>query len=146
MGRRKAREIALKILYAYDAEEGSKIQDCINAFWSLYPKCPKDVKEYAESLVINTIERIDKIDNIISVYIKNWKLNRLALIDRNILRIGTYELLYEALDERIIINEAVELAKKYGDAESYQLVNGILDSINKKYRCKHIEVEKAKVN
>lgn len=132
--RRKARELALKILYAYDVKGSSDIKECINGFWSIYPNCPEDIKEYARLLVIGTIERIKKIDNIIIGYIKNWKIERLALVDRNILRLATYELLFEALDEKIIINEAIEIAKKYGDAESYQFINAILDAVSKKYK------------
>lgn len=142
--RRKARELALKILYAYDVKGSSDIKECINGFWSIYPNCPEDIKEYARLLVIGTIERIKKIDNIIIGYIKNWKIERLALVDKNILRLATYELLFEALDEKIIINEAIEIAKKYGDAESYQFINAILDAVSKK--CKGMSSKIMKVN
>lgn len=141
--RRKARELALKILYAYDAKKSLDIKECINEFWSMYPDCPKDIKEYVELLAIGTIERIKKIDNIIIGYIKNWTIERLALIDRNILRLAIYELLYEALDEKIIINEAIEIAKKYGDIEAYQFINAVLDAISKRYRTINSKIIKA---
>ncbi len=146
MRRRKSREIALKMLYAYEMSQSNDIKEYLNSFWDFYPNCPDDIKEYAELLFNNTVARINKIDNIISEYIKNWKMERIALIDKNILRLATYELLYEALDKKIIINEAVEIAKKYGSSESYQFINAILDIISKKYIDNDYKVIKAKAS
>jgi N utilization substance protein B len=133
--RRRAREYALKMLYASDVGQFKEADDCLAMFWTLSRNCPDDIKKYAETLMRGTLERIQRIDAIICEYIKNWKLERIAPIDRNILRLGIYELLYEALDEKIIIDEAVEIAKKYGSSDSFQFINAILDAVNKKYRC-----------
>lgn len=132
--RRKAREYALKILYALDIQNDDKIDDCLAMLDSIYAHCPKEIKEYAESLAKGTLNHLDTIDKYISDYIRNWKIERMSPIDRNILRLGIYELLYEALDEKIIIDEAVEIAKKYGSNDSFQFINAVLDAINKNTR------------
>ncbi|OGF61463.1 MAG: transcription antitermination factor NusB [Candidatus Fischerbacteria bacterium RBG_13_37_8] len=137
--RRRAREYALKMLYASDVGQFKEADECLSQFWTLSNNCPDDIKQYAETLMRGALGHLQAIDAIISEYIKNWTLERIAPIDRNILRLGIYELLYEALDEKIIIDEAVEIAKKYASADSFQFINAILDAVNKKYRCTVVE-------
>jgi N utilization substance protein B len=88
------------------------------------------IKEFAISLARGTLEHIKTIDAAISSHAQNWHLERMAVIDRNIMRMACYELLYvNDIPAKVSINEAVDLAKKYGDTESGKFVNGILDKI-----------------
>lgn len=141
MGKRHlARECALKILYAIDVNETSKIDDCISKVWSILPNYSNEVKEYAEELVRGAFKYKELIDKIISNYIRDWTLDRISIIDRNILRLGIYELLYEALDDRIIMDEAIEIAKKYGSYDSFQFINAIMDAVNKNLKNKEKKI------
>jgi len=131
-----ARECALKILYRIEiAKESadSSVQD----FWSKSGKSiNKDVRDFTDSLVRGTVENIKAIDEVISKYADNWNISRMAVIDRNIMRMAVYEMLYrDDIPPNVSINEAIELAKKYGDVDSGKFVNGILDKI-KKTECK----------
>ena len=90
------------------------------------------VKDFANALVKGTFEHLEDIDKLISTYAKNWQLKRMAVIDKNIIRMGAFELLFlKDTPPKVALNEAVELAKRYGDIESSKFVNGILDRINK---------------
>ena len=92
----------------------------------------KEVQKFATELVKGTVKHLDEINDLISSYAKNWQMKRMAVIDRNVIRMGSFELLFlEDIPPKVSINEAVELAKKYGDIESSKFVNGILDKIHK---------------
>lgn len=129
--RTQAREAALQILYQRE------IRNCnaelvFDQFWQDQNPEGNDVKDYARRLVFGVDRQCAEIDQKISSYATNWQLRRMAVIDRNILRIGVFELLYtDDIPPKVSINEAVELAKKYGDLESSKFVNGILDKIHK---------------
>jgi N utilization substance protein B len=130
--RTKAREFALQVLYQIDitcAEPGA----CLEDFWKgRENKAEPEVREFAEKAVFGTIEHKEDIDRVISEAAQNWGLDRMAVVDRNILRLTTYELLYrDDIPPKVSINEAIEIAKKYGDRDSGKFVNGILDKINK---------------
>lgn len=128
--RTKARECALQILYQIDIRKDPP-EELIAEFWET-EEAESEVKDFAEVLVKGTVTNTKKIDEVISKYASNWKLNRMAVIDRNVLRMATYELLFcEDIPPKVSINEAVDLAKKFGDMESGKFVNGILDKINK---------------
>jgi N utilization substance protein B len=91
-----------------------------------------EVSDFASSLVLGTLKNLKRIDEAITSYASNWKLSRMAVIDRNVLRLATYELLFcDDIPRKVSINEAVDLAKKFGDMESGKFVNGILDKISK---------------
>jgi transcription antitermination factor NusB len=125
-----ARECALKILYRIEIAKDSA-ESSIRDFWSQKDH-DQDMKDFADSLVKGTHENLSKIDEIISRHADNWKLKRMAVIDKNILRMGTFELLYMSeIPVKVSINEAIELAKKYGDIDSGKFVNGVLDKIRK---------------
>jgi len=95
---------------------------------SLDDKAKDDAKRY----VRNIFENLKDIDSIISQYLENWTLDRLSSVDRNVLRLGTYELLYESdVPIEVTIDEAIEIAKKYGTENSGKFVNGVLDKIAK---------------
>ncbi len=126
-----ARDWALKILYQTEMTARS-IDSMAEAFWA--DEGPKDpeIIEFCKRLVGGVQENLKAIDEKISQYATNWQLKRMAVIDRNILRLGVFELHYAPdIPPKVTINEAVELAKKYGDLESGKFVNGILDKIHK---------------
>ncbi len=128
--RTRAREYALKILYQIDITKET-YQDVCDNFW-VDIKIEKVIREFAERIVNGTMETIVHIDETITRYAANWQIKRMAVVDRNILRLATYELLFlQDIPPKVSINEAVEIAKKYGDIESGKFVNGILDKINK---------------
>lgn len=129
--RTKARDYALKFLYQIDITKDSVDND-FEEFWQNQEELDFEVKEFANSLIRGTTENLNDIDKKISGYATNWQLKRMAVIDRNILRLATYELIYlKDIPPNVSINEAVDLAKKYGDIESGRFVNGVLDKINK---------------
>ncbi|MBN1405833.1 MAG: transcription antitermination factor NusB [Candidatus Omnitrophica bacterium] len=132
--RSRAREIALQILYELDIRK-EDFAKFLEDFWQRpegYASAEEEVKDFATSLAGGTIKNMERIDSTISSYAQNWQLKRMAVIDRNIIRMGAYELLFlKDVPPKVSINEAVELAKKYGDTESSKFVNGILDRINK---------------
>ena len=131
--RRRAREFALQILFQQDInrnnwEEGLKL------FWELTPADP-DVVTFTNVLVRGTIEHLKEIDHLIKKYAQNWDINRMAVVDRNLLRFSIYELLYfEEIPPKVTINEAIELAKTFGTQESGRFINGILDRICKELK------------
>lgn len=129
--RTQAREMALIILYQREITRFD-IQAVVDAFWQTTESVESDVREFAERLVFGVNQNLDTIDDKVSSYATNWQLKRMAVIDRNILRLGLYELLFaEDIPPKVTINEAVELAKNFGDVESSKFVNGILDKIHK---------------
>lgn len=129
--RTKAREHALKILYAIDITKDTP-RKCSDDFWQSSDEKDGDVKAFANSLVLGVCGARKAIDKLISDYATNWQLDRMAVIDRNILRFAVYELLYmEDIPPKVAINEAIDIAKKYGDKDSGKFVNGVLDKINK---------------
>ena len=96
-----------------------------------------DVKDFATQLVNITIGHRREIDQVIESCAEHWKMDRMAVVDRNILRLGTCEILYcDDVPMRVAINESIELAKKFGDSESSRFVNGILDQVAKKHNAK----------
>jgi len=136
--RRRARELALKILYQINIT-GEGYKESMATFWKSH-KTSQSVKEFATLLVTGTMENIAKIDEIISKYAMNWQIKRMAVVDRNILRMGTYELLYlPDIPPKVSINEAVDIAKKYSDPQSGKFVNGILDKIHQMELAKRVE-------
>jgi N utilization substance protein B len=128
--RTKAREHALQMLYQLDIRH-ARPEDVLAEFWQDQEPLA-EVKTFADQLFKGTADHLDSIDAFISQHADNWNLKRMAVIDRNILRLGVYELLHVAeVPPKVCINEAIELAKRFGDAESGKFVNGILDAIHK---------------
>jgi len=129
--RTKARECALKVLYQIEITKDN-CEDSLKVFWEMEPHTEEAVKEFANLLVKGVNERIKEIDGTISKYAMNWQISRMAVIDRNILRIATFELLYlDDIPQKVSINEAIDIAKKYGGTDSGKFVNGILDKISR---------------
>lgn len=134
MSRRKAREAALQVLFQLDFNR----VDSIEALHSIFEE-HKDISEkaqlYAQKLVLGTSSHLEAIDEILSKTANEWKLERMAGVDRNIARMAVYEMRFadEKLSPNVTINEAVELAKKFGSEESGRFVNGILGSLAKSW-------------
>jgi len=131
MQRRKAREFALQILFRLDFTEKIINSKDLEEFWS-DKKAPDEVKTFAEDLVRGTLNRLDDIDAMIEKVTENWLLKRMAAVDRNILRVAAYELLYRNdIPPAVTINEALEIAKKFSSTESAPFINGVLDKLSK---------------
>lgn len=126
--RRRAREIVLQMLYEEDLhpEQDTKVAD---QFLVRRLHGNRPLVEFARGLFRNVVANRKQIDQALSGKAANWSLRRMAAIDRNILRLGAYEILMTETPGRVVINEAVELAKRYGDRQSGQFVNGILDRV-----------------
>ena len=136
--RRLSREYALQILYAVDVCK-LKAEEAQQSFWDGH-KSGRKVLEFATTLVEGTLKNLPQIDSLIVKYARNWDIHRMASIDRNILRQATFEILYLLdIPINVIINEAVELAKKYSTEESGKFVNGILDKIREARSAKSVE-------
>ncbi len=128
--RRKARELALQILFQIGVGK-VRPEEALRSFWSKQaPATEKEVREFATELVKGTRDNLEAIDGLISKNVENWTIERIANVDLNIMRLAIYEILYRPdIPMKVSINEAIELAKKYSSSESYQFVNGILDKI-----------------
>jgi N utilization substance protein B len=127
--RRKSREYALQVLHAVDLNP-TPAEEFLKVFWELNPSRP-EIMEYSAGLIFGTINKKKEIDSLISKHSSHWKVNRMAVTDRNILRLATYELLEEpGVPAKVIINEAIEIARKFGTTDSATFVNGVLDSIH----------------
>ena len=147
--RRKGRESSLQILYQIeillqqkkDAKDTPKISrahaaDAIQVFFKHFD-VPKEVLDHTTALVHGILLNSERIDELISRHSPKWKIERMALVDRNVLRIACYEFLFAPdLSPSIIIDEAVEVAKRFGSDKSASFVNGILDSIGSEIRKK----------
>ncbi|MFA5155847.1 MAG: transcription antitermination factor NusB [Candidatus Omnitrophota bacterium] len=128
--RTQARIFAIQILYQIDIT-GDNRRDSIGNFWrAMDEQTDVQVKEFTGELVNGTLENIEAIDKKIAEYAANWQIKRMAVIDRNVLRLSCYELLFRKdIPPKVSINEAVDLAKKYSGPEAGKFVNGILDKI-----------------
>ena len=133
--RHRARERAMQILYEWDVRQ-LPVEECIRLFnetlrteGEIAPPVRED--PFAESLVRGTVERQADIDDMIRRHLQHWRLERMATVDRNILRLATYEMLATATPPAVIIDEALELARRFSNDESVQFVNGVLDAAHK---------------
>jgi transcription antitermination protein NusB len=125
--RHHARERALQILFQYDIH--GKPGLWLDVFWK-ENEATDEVKTFAERLVAGVLEKKNELDAVIGKYATNWKISRMPIVDRNILRAGAYELLWmDDVPAKVTVNEAIELAKSFGDDDASKFVNGILDQI-----------------
>jgi len=126
--RRQARELAMQALFYMDMQNDASLQMLESFCENFQP--PKKVHPFFMALVNGVLENRREIDNLIERYSKNWKLNRMSGVDRNVMRIAVYELLCcEDIPPKVSINEAVDVGKKFGTEESGAFINGIMDSI-----------------
>ena len=128
--RRSSRELALKFLYQFELNEGD-LDEQIKLFLERNSS-QEDVENFMKELVVSLIDKIEEIDEIIQKFSDHWVLDRMTVIDRNILRMGTCELLFNfSTPPKVVINEAIDIAKKYGNEDSPEFINGILDKVYK---------------
>jgi N utilization substance protein B len=130
--RTRARQFALEVLYQTDLCGAAILEEALADMAERAGD--SSVSEFAATLVRGTLEKLPEIDPVIREVAQNWDLSRMATIDRNVLRLGAYELLFrDDIPPKVSINEAIELAKHYSTAESGTFVNGILDRIKNTY-------------
>ena len=130
--RRKARELALQMLYQHDLS-GNAADTIVGTFEDLQ-KSKANTREFAVRIFKGTLDNLTKIDEMIVAQADNWRLERMAVVDRNIIRMSVYEFLHETdTPKLVVIDEAIEIAKKFGTQKSSQFINGILDGILKRY-------------
>lgn len=130
--RRRARGYALQVLYSLDADGEASVDAALSRFWDSFEQQEEDqaAVEFAEKLVRGTASQLKEVDDLVQKASRNWRLDRMSRVDRNILRLATWELLASPeVPVRVVINEAVELAKRFGAEESPAFVNGILDRV-----------------
>jgi N utilization substance protein B len=128
--RRKSREVALQVLYLLEYQT-TDIEEAIAHFWREDELDSKTV-QFTRELVEGTRGNVEKLDEYIDKSSEHWRLDRMALIDINVMRLAVYEFLYTPQTPRkVVINEALEIAKRFSSEESTQFVNGILDNVRK---------------
>lgn len=137
--RRHSRECALQMLFQRDLG-GNSLSEIYGTFWEGKNES-QEVRNFAESLVKGTLEQIGHIDSMIARQAEHWRLDRMAVVDRNILRLAVYELLGSTAPPAVVINEAIEIARRFSTDESTQFVNGILDGIHKELS-RNVETKK----
>jgi N utilization substance protein B len=128
--RRKAREVALQLLYLHEFNP-EQVEEALNHFWRPGELDAK-VVAFTRQLVWGTVERKEELDRFIGESSDHWRLDRMALVDRNIMRMAVYEFLFiPDTPKKVVINEAIEIAKRFSSGESTQFINGVLDNIRK---------------
>ncbi|MEZ4599106.1 MAG: transcription antitermination factor NusB [Syntrophotaleaceae bacterium] len=147
--RRQGRELAVKILYCFD-QGAENMQAVLNLFWNNFrfsndvlgepledanAPVPSEARSFAEALAHGFYQHRDQIDRIIDEFSTNWSIERMAKVDLAILRMSCYEILFmPEVPTSVVINEAVEIGKRYGTGETPSFVNGLLDKISRIYR------------
>jgi len=131
--RRSSRELALKFLYQFELN-GGDLDEQIKLFLERNSS-QEDVANFMKELVVSLIDKMEEIDEIIQKFSDHWILDRMTVIDRNILRMGACELLFNfSTPPKVVINEAIDIAKKYGNEDSPEFINGILDKVYNEIR------------
>jgi transcription antitermination protein NusB len=129
--RRKARECALQILFSFDVARPS-VDDLLETYWGEIAEGAEDVRIFANELALGTISHLDEIDERIRIRTEHWRIPRMAIVDRNLLRMAVYEFLYQpSTPKTVAINEALEIARRFSTTEATQFINGILDAIKR---------------
>lgn len=128
--RRKARECALQMLFAADAAKTSAAFLAKN-YWQDLGETDVDdaTREFADSLTTGTLREVETIDARIKTRAEHWRIERMAIVDRNVLRLAVYEFLFTDTPHTVVINEALEVARRFSTFEATQFINGILDAI-----------------
>ncbi len=129
--RRKARECALQMLFQFDLAR-QPVDELIRTYWGELAEAADDVKDFANDLVIGVIDNFNEIDERIRHRTEHWRISRMAVVDRNLLRLAVYEFVYQpSTPKTVAINEALEIARRFSTHEATQFVNGILDAIKR---------------
>lgn len=128
--RRKARESALQLLYQWEGERGDPAA-LLSSFWE-GRKADAATRRFAEELFTGAVAALDEIDSLIEKHSEHWRPERMAAIDRNLLRLAVFELkAHPETAAAVVIDEALEIAKRFSSADSVEFINGILDAIHK---------------
>ena len=128
--RRKARELSLQVLFQVDVG-GLSLDEAFGNFWRV-GKSSEEIRDFTLRICRGVVENLEAVDAVISKYTRNWGIDRITNVDRNILRVAVYELLFcPDIPYKVSINEAIEVAKKYGTADSGKFINGVLDKVAK---------------
>jgi N utilization substance protein B len=127
--RRKSREFALQMLFQWEMSQQEPARLEAN-FWKS-ARAEKKTRTFANQLFEGTVAQVPAIDELLARHTEHWRTERLAAVDRNILRLGVYELRLTDTPARVILNEAVELAKKFSSEDSAPFINGVLDAVAK---------------
>jgi N utilization substance protein B len=129
--RRRARELALQLLYQLDLGGERDAETTIDEFWG-QQTVPEDVRVFADNLVRGTKAHQPKIDELLGRFAEHWELDRMAVVDRNVLRVGVFELLWgHEVPPKVAINEALEIARKFSTEDSIRFINGLLDRVRR---------------
>jgi transcription antitermination protein NusB len=132
--RRRAREAALQMLYQGEVGR-TGAYEAIATYWPARDPeeaLPEDAREFANGIVRGTLTRVEEIDRLLAAHAQNWRVERMAVLDRLVLRMATYELLSDPqTPAKVVINEAIELARRYTGDEAVAFVNGVLDAVRK---------------
>ena len=130
--RHRARETALQLLYQWDVGriDANGIDDALALFWAVHP-APAPRRELALGLARGAVSALPEIDSLIERHTDNWRSERLAVVDRLIMRLAVYELLFEKTPAAVVINEALELAKTFSGERAVAFVNGVLDAVRR---------------
>ena len=132
--RRRSRQVALQVLYAIDLGEARrsgtprKTEEALEGIAENF-ELPEGARAFAKALVHGIVLHRAELDALLSAHATNWRLSRMAVVDRNILRIGAYELAHTDAPARVVLDEAIELARRFGDDPSPSFVNGVLDAV-----------------
>ena len=130
--RRKARECALQMLFAADVSEANA-DDVVRSYWAELgePELDDTARDFATRLASGTLANLELLDERIRSRAEHWRISRMALVDRNLLRLAVYEFLHEPTPRTVTINEALEIARRFSTYEATQFINGILDAIKR---------------
>ena len=130
--RRKARECALQMLFAADVAE-MPADEVVRSYWAELGETDLDAtaREFATRLAARTLSNLELLDERIRSRAEHWRISRMAVVDRNILRLAVYEFLFEPTPRTVAINEALEIARRFSTYEATQFINGILDAIKR---------------
>jgi N utilization substance protein B len=142
--RRKARECALQMLFAADVAS-TRPDELARNFWSELAdgELDEDGREFATRLALGTLAHLEEVDVRIKSRAEHWRIDRMATVDRNVLRLAVYEFLHEPTPRTVAINEALEVARRFSTYEATQFINGILDAIKRDLDQEHPRNEEA---
>ncbi|MBZ5514144.1 MAG: transcription antitermination factor NusB [Acidobacteriia bacterium] len=128
--RRKARELALQMLFQWEMG-GHSPQHVVSTFLR-NQKIDEEVERFAQALFEGTVAEVETLDHLMREHSEHWRLERMAAVDRNLLRVALYELRhYPETPPAVVINEALEIARRFSDKDSVEFVNGVLDAIRR---------------
>ena len=130
--RRRSREIALQVLFQMEFNSHLNVEQALGLYLENFEASP-EIKEYAAQLVHGVNDKMPELDRVIQAHSQNWKVSRMAFVDKNILRVAVFEMKFldAQVPQNVIIDEAIEIGKRFGSQDTSSFVNGVLDNISK---------------